>query len=182
MVKPRTIPGDRALAAASVTSAIRVDHAGEYGAERIYAGQLAMLKGSPKEALIRDMKEQEEKHLHTFDTMIRERHIRPTALLPFWHVGGFMMGAMTAMLGDKAAMACTVAVESVIDEHYRGQLEILPEEEGELKQTIEQFRQEEMEHHDIGLEHGAEQAPLYGLIHASVSGITRAAIWLSTRI
>ena len=163
---------------------IRVDHAGKYSAKRIYEGQLAILRGrGGSEKLIEEMKAQELKHLATFESLLRERRARPTALLPLWHVGGFLMGAASAMLGEKAAMACTVAVESVIDEHYRTQeAQLRDKEDEELRMTIARFREEEMEHHAIGLAHGAEEAPAYVALHAVVAGITRSAIWLSTRV
>ncbi len=163
---------------------VRVDHAGEYGAKRIYEGQLAILRGrSQHEALIEHMKAQELAHLQTFEDMLRSRKERPTALLPLWHVGGFFLGAATAMLGEKAAMACTVAVESVINDHYLSQEAQLSEKaDMPLKETLAQFRAEEMEHHDTGIAHGAEDAPAYPVLHAVVSTITRSAIWLSSRV
>lgn len=161
---------------------IRVNHAGEYGAARIYAGQLAVLKRSSKAPVIREMAEQEQRHLEAFNHMIVTRRVRPSALLPLWHAAGFALGAATALLGEKAAMACTVAVESVIDKHYASQEAALPEDEAELKSTIARFRAEEMEHHDTGLAHGAEEAPMYGLLSRAISGATRGAIWLSARL
>jgi len=177
------LPGDREKKE-TLGRMMRVDHAGEYGAKRIYEGQLAILKGRTSSApLIEEMKTQEIKHLQAFEEMLRTNRVRPTALLPLWHVGGFLMGAATAMLGEKAAMACTVAVESVIDEHYQSQEAALTEkEDAPLRNTLARFREEEMEHHAIGLAHGAEEAPVYPLLHGVVSGITRGAIWLSTRI
>ncbi len=163
---------------------IRVDHAGEYGAKRIYEGQLAILRGRAQSAgIIEEMHAQECTHLDAFDAMLRARQQRPTLLLPLWHVGGFVLGAATAMLGEKAAMACTVAVESVIDAHYGDQEEKLEEgDENGLKKTLTQFRAEELEHHDMALAHGAEEARAYPVLHATVSAITRSAIWLSTRV
>ena len=110
---------------ATVHRMIRVDHAGEYGAARIYAGQLAVLGRSGRRDLLRHMQEQEQEHLDTFNTVIAERRVRPTALLPFWHVAGFALGAATAALGERAAMACTVAVEETIDAHYTAQIDRL---------------------------------------------------------
>lgn len=163
-------------------SMIRVNHAGEYGAKRIYEGQLAMLRGKPAYAKIEEMKEQELEHLETFEQLIRDKHVRPTALMPLWHVGGWMLGATTAALGEKAAMACTVAVESVIAEHYGEQEEALGDTEADLKATISKFREDELEHHDTGLEEGAEQAPAYRALYHGIRGITRAAIALSKRV
>lgn len=165
-----------------VARAIRVDHAGEYGAKRIYEGQLAVLRGTRWEPLLRHMKEQEQHHLDTFSRLIGERRVRPTALLPLWHVAGFALGAATAMLGHRAAMACTVAVEEVIDEHYRAQEAALGEDEAALRADIARFRAEELEHRDIGLEHEAEQAPAYRLLSAAIKAGCRVAIRLSERV
>lgn len=163
---------------------IRVNHAGEYGAKRIYAGQLAVLGKAPCGNVLRHMAEQEEVHLKHFSEMMVKRRVRPTALMPLWHIGGFVLGAVTAMLGEKAAMACTVAVESVIDEHYAQQEEKLArdEDEIELKQMVSQFRVEEQEHHDTALAQGAEESPLYHLLTGAIKQGTRASIWLATRI
>ena len=160
---------------------IRVDHAGEYGARRIYEGQLAVLGQSPSAPTIRHMHEQELKHLQTFERLLVEKRVRPTALQPLWHVAGFALGAATALMGEKAAMACTVAVEEVIDEHYARQAQQLGEEDASLKETIETFRAEELEHRDIGLEHGAEEAPAYEALSGAVKASSRLAIWLSER-
>jgi ubiquinone biosynthesis monooxygenase Coq7 len=130
---------------------IRVDHAGEYGAKRIYQGQLAVLRGTKHEETIRHMQAQEQVHLDTFSRHIAQRRVRPTALLPFWHVAGFALGAVTAAMGARAAMACTVAVEEAIDEHYAAQEATLGEDEAPLKAEIARFRAEELEHRDIGL-------------------------------
>ena len=158
---------------------IRVDHAGEYGAERIYTGQLAVLGRGPKGDLLRHMLAQETVHKETFERLIAERGVRPTAMLPFWHVAGFALGALTAALGEKAAMACTVAVEETIDAHYAAQRDALGADETALKATIETFRQEELEHRDIGFEHGAEQAPAYKLLTGLIKLGCKAAIRIS---
>ncbi|WP_343718200.1 demethoxyubiquinone hydroxylase family protein [Inquilinus sp.] len=177
----RALPGDLPRRE-RIARMIRVDHAGEYGAKRIYEGQLAVLGRGPKGPVIEHMAEQEREHLDTFDRMVADRGVRPTLLHPLWHVGAFAMGAATALLGDRAAMACTVAVEEVIDDHYARQAEALGEEEPELKAVIERFRAEELEHRDIGLEHEAEQAPGYRLLSGAVKAATRTAIWLSERV
>ena len=161
---------------------IRVDQAGEYGAVRIYQGQLAVLGKGPKGDMIRHMKEQEDVHLDTFTKMASERRVRPTAMLPFWHVAGFALGAGTALLGEKAAMACTVAVEETIDEHYQGQIEKLGDDEKELRDKCVQFREEELEHRDIGYEHGAESAPAYPLLSRAIKFGTSLAIKISERV
>ena len=174
-------PGDQA-ADAGIARMIRVDHAGEYGAGRIYAGQLAVLGRGPRGDLLRHMKDQEAEHLARFSALIAERRVRPTALLPIWHVAGFALGALTAAMGERAAMACTVAVEEAIDEHYAAQIDALPEDEGALTATIAQFREEELEHRDIGLAHGAEQAPGYRVLRAAIKAGCRAAIAISERV
>ena len=173
---------DRAVETRQTARMIRVDHAGEYGATRIYAGQLAVLGKGAKGDLIRQMQAQEQHHLRTFNDLIADRRVRPTALLPLWHLAGFALGAVTAAMGEKAAMACTVAVEEAIDEHYSAQLETMDSAEPALRQTVEQFRAEELEHRDIGLEHGAEQAPGYRLLSRVIKAGCRAAIAVSERI
>jgi ubiquinone biosynthesis monooxygenase Coq7 len=145
-----------------VARTIRVDHAGEYGAKRIYQGQIAVLRGTKWEPLIRHMQEQEQEHLDTFTRLIAKRRVRPTALLPLWHLAGFALGAATAAMGHRAAMACTVAVEEAIDEHYAAQEAALGEDEAELKGRIAKFRADELEHRDIGLENEAELTPPTG--------------------
>lgn len=176
-----SLPGDLPQAA-RLSRLLRVDHAGEYGAARIYAGQLAVLKNSPVAPVIRHMAEQEQKHLDTFNRLLPERGARPSALLPLWHIGGFALGAVTALLGEKAAMACTVAVEEVIDEHYAAQIAALPPEETELRQTLETFRAEEVEHRDTGLAQGAEDAPFYRALTHGIKRLSRTAIWLAERV
>ncbi len=161
---------------------IRVDHAGEYGAARIYEGQLSVLGQGEKGDILRHMKAQEQVHLDTFAGLISTRRVRPTALLPLWHVAGYALGAATAALGTRAAMACTVAVEEAIDEHYAEQAASLPEEEAELRGTIERFRAEELEHRDIGLEHEAELAPAYRLMSAVIKAGCKVAIKISERV
>lgn len=162
---------------------LRVDHAGEYGAKRIYDGQLAVLGRSAASApTIRHMAEQEQRHLDAFDRLLPQRRVRPTLLSPLWHVGGFALGAATALMGEKAAMACTEAVEDVIDRHYAAQVEKLGETEPELRGLIEEFRQEEVGHRDTAREHGAEEAPAYPLLSRGIRAITRGAIWLSERV
>jgi 3-demethoxyubiquinol 3-hydroxylase len=147
-LKKAPLPGDLS-ADEAVRRMIRVDHAGEYGAVRIYAGQLAASRNSRNADLLRHMRDQEQAHLDAFKAMIVDRHIRPTALLPLWHVAGFALGAATAALGERAAMACTVAVEETIDAHYTAQIDRLAD--SPLRATIEKFRSEELEHRDIAL-------------------------------
>ena len=169
-------------AAPELERMIRVDHAGEYGATRIYAGQLAVMGRGAKGDLLRHMKAQEQVHLDTMAGLIVSRRVRPTALLPFWHLAGFALGAVTAVLGERAAMACTVAVEETIDAHYAEQIAALDGTEPELRETLEKFRAEEIEHRDIGLANGAEQAPGYRLLSAAIKAGCAAAIRLSERI
>jgi 3-demethoxyubiquinol 3-hydroxylase len=161
---------------------IRVDHAGEYGAKRIYQGQLAVLGSGDKAELLRHMQAQEQHHLDTFSDLIVRRRVRPTALLPLWHLAGFALGAATAALGERAAMACTVAVEEAIDEHYAKQAASVGDDEADLRGTIETFRAEELEHRDIGLAHEAEQAPGYGLMARVIKAGCKLAIQVSERI
>jgi len=174
------LPGDpdkRALLARM----IRVDHAGEYGAKRIYEGQIAVLGNTAVGPTLQHMAEQELGHLQAFDRLIVDRRVRPTALQPIWHVAGFALGAATALMGEKAAMACTVAVEEVIDEHYANQAAQLGDDERALREQIERFRAEELEHRDIGLAHDAEQTPGYPVLSAAIKLGSKAAIWLSER-
>jgi len=161
---------------------IRVNQAGEYGAKRIYEGQLAVLGRSADAPVLTEMLKQEEQHLATFNRLVAERGVRPTALEPVWHAAGFALGAATALLGREAAMACTVAVEDVIGEHYAEQAARLGADEPELKATIESFRRDELHHRDVSLAHGAEQAPAYPLLTGAIKAGTRLAIWLSKRI
>lgn len=164
---------------------IRVDQAGEFGATRIYAGQLAVMGNrGPHSAEIEGMAEQEADHLARFDALIARRGVRPTALQPFWDRAGFALGAVTALIGPEAAMACTAAVETEIDEHYSRQLEFLhaSEEDPELAAMIEEFREDEREHRDAALAAGAERAPAYPLLSGLIRLGCRAAIRISERI
>ncbi|XP_062602878.1 5-demethoxyubiquinone hydroxylase, mitochondrial-like [Saccostrea cucullata] len=165
---------------------IRVDQAGELGADRIYAGQIAVLGKTSVGPIIQEMKEQEQEHLETFNHLIVEKRVRPTALLPLWNVAGFVLGAGTAMLGKEGAMACTVAVESVIGEHYNSQIRDLmeddPEKHKDLIQKLSKFRDDELHHHDTGLEHDAEKAPMYEALSQVIKVGCHGAIWLSERI
>jgi ubiquinone biosynthesis monooxygenase Coq7 len=184
--RPPYLPGD-SLPEAETHAMIRVDHAGEYGAVRIYDGQLAVIGRGRARDEIRRMAGQEQRHLAAFDELVRARHVRPTVLQPLWHVAGYALGAATALLGTRAAMACTVAVEEVIDEHYRAQAERLGNadpalSDPELKETIEAFRADELAHRQTAIEHGATDAPGYELISAFVKTGSRLAIWLSTRL
>jgi len=166
---------------------IRVDQAGEFGAVRIYEGQLAALRWTGRlngsaGRKIAVMARSEREHQRTFDRLLAERRVRPTALSPLWSLAGFALGAATALMGEKAAMACTVAVEETIEEHYATQAAALGDDEAELRTTIEKFRAEEIEHKDEALASGAEEAPGYRPLTAAIKAGSRLAIWLSTRI
>jgi 3-demethoxyubiquinol 3-hydroxylase len=175
------LPGDRGPDV-EIARMLRVDHAGEYGATRIYQGQLDVLGRSRAAAAIRKMAEAEERHLARFEGLLRERRVRPTLLHPLWTVAGYALGAATALLGERAAMACTVAVEEVIDEHYRDQAERLADEDPALRETILSFHADEIAHRELAIAHGAQESPGYDLIEAVVKTGSRLAIWLSTRL
>ena len=162
---------------------IRVDHAGEYGATKIYDGQIAIFgKNSKLGKTIQHMADQEQEHIEKFNELILEHRVRPTALLPLWNVAGFALGASTALMGEKAAMACTVAVEKVIGEHYQEQLNLLGDDHRDLKKTISKFRDDELEHHDIGIEHDAENARGYKVMSKVIELGCKAAIAISKKV
>lgn len=172
---------------ARLAQMIRVDHAGEFGAVRIYEGQLAVFRNRAKTyksaKLIAKMEAQEQRHLETFDRLIHERGVRPTALAPLWHAGGYMLGAVTALMGEKAAMACTAAVEESIDEHYGQQSEALDTyQDDELAGIVKEFRADEAEHRKTALENGAEQTPGYNLLSRAIKGACKVAIKLSEKV
>lgn len=174
------LPGDPDKATL-IDQIIRVDQAGEYGAKRIYEGQLAVLGHTDAGPVLREMLAQEEVHLKRFNALMADRGVRPTALQPVWHVAGFAIGAATALLGKEAAMACTVAVEDVIGEHYREQAEKLGDDEKDLRETISTFRDDELHHKDVSLAHGAQQALGYEVLTTAIKTGTRVAIWLAKR-
>lgn len=163
---------------------LRVDHAGEIGARQIYAGQLAVFRGTPVGSVISEMADQEKKHLDAFDRLVVERRVRPTAMLPIWNVAGYALGLGTALIGKEAAMACTVAVEEVIAEHYNDQVRTLLdwEEEEELRALFREFRDDELEHKDTGIEHDAEQAPFYKAMSNVIKVGCRTAIAITERV
>ena len=173
-------PGDRR---ADTASMLRVDQAGEYGATRIYAGQLAVLRRNcPEARLVARMASQEERHLKRFNQLMAERRVRPTALQPIWNVAGFALGAATALMSEQAALACTDAVETEIDKHYREQLAELGEDDPELAADIEEFRADELEHRDSARAGGATNAIGYPLLTAAIRAGCRVAIELSKRV
>jgi ubiquinone biosynthesis monooxygenase Coq7 len=162
---------------------LRVNQAGEYGATRIYAGQRAVMGDrGPAARLIARMAAQEERHRVRFDAMMVDRQVRPTALTPIWDVAGFALGAATALIGPEAAMACTATVETEIERHYAQQLDRLGDRDPELRASITEFRDEEIEHHEAALAAGAEQAPAYPLLSMAIRLGCRTAIALSKRI
>jgi ubiquinone biosynthesis monooxygenase Coq7 len=162
---------------------LRVDQAGEYGATRIYAGQLAVLRRNcPEAKLVARMAAQEQRHLDRFNHLMAERRVRPTALQPLWSVAGFALGAATALMSEKAALACTDAVETEIDKHYADQLRELGGDDPELAADITDFQAEELEHRDTAREAGAATAVGYPLLTAVIRAGCRVAIELSKRV
>ena len=164
-------------------SMLRVDQAGEYGATRIYAGQLAVMgTRTPAARSIAAMALQEERHRKHFDAMIARRGVRPTLLQPFWNIAGYGLGMATALIGPEAAMACTAAIETEIDNHYGEQLEALGDSDPELSEAIADFRADEVEHKAVAMAAGAERAPAYPLMTAAIRLGCRVAIAASKRI
>jgi 3-demethoxyubiquinol 3-hydroxylase len=162
---------------------LRVDQAGEYGATRIYAGQLAVLpRNCPEAKLIARMAAQEQRHLKRFNALIADRQVRPTVLQPLWNIAGFALGAATALISEKAALACTDAIETEIDRHYGEQLAELGEADPELSADIADFRADELEHRDSARQAGATGAVGYPLLIAAIRAGCRVAIGLSKRI
>lgn len=185
----KRLPGELS-AKAEAARMIRVDQAGEFGATRIYEGQLAVLGGREAGDEIGHMAEQERAHLAKFNALMNERRVRPTVLSPLWYVAGYALGAATALMGEKAAMACTVAIEEVIDEHYTAQSARLSDATGdgdgdrdpELKDLIEECRADEVAHKETALEKGARDVPGYSLLTGAIKTSSRVAIWLSQRV
>jgi len=180
-----SMPGESAHSR-EIEEMIRVDHAGEYGAVQIYRGQLAVFKsiGAKSHAtrLIAEMEAGEQEHLKVFDRLIAERNVRPTAMAPVWRVAGFGLGAVTALLGESAAHACTEAVEEVIEEHYQRQSDRLGGADSELKATIDKFRADEIAHKETAIEQGARDAPGYSVLSALIKMGCRAAIRISEKV
>ncbi|MBL8547508.1 MAG: demethoxyubiquinone hydroxylase family protein [Hyphomonadaceae bacterium] len=165
---------------------IRVDHAGEFGAVQIYRGQKAVFSRIEGKAhatkLIAEMEAGEQEHLRTFDRLIAERRVRPTLMVPVWRVAGFGLGAITALMGEEAAHACTEAVEEVIEKHYGQQSDDLEGRDAELKDVVDRFREDELAHMDTAVEQGAHQAPAYPVLSAVIKFGCRAAIRISEKI
>lgn len=161
---------------------LRVDHAGELGAVHIYRGQRAVLSAGRTGETLARMQAQEEEHLRRFEALLTERKVRPTLLSPVWRVAGFALGAGTALLSEKAAHACTEAVETVIEAHYAGQIDELKVREPELASELSAFRDDELAHRDEAIAEGAQQAPAHSLLTAAIRAGCRVAIRLSERI
>lgn len=183
--EPIAAPGELG-AGRRIEEMIRVDHAGEYGAVQIYRGQLAvfsMLPGKERIAgLLREMEAGEQTHLETFDRLIHDRGVRPTALAPVWRGAGFMLGAVTALMGEKAAHACTAAVEEAIEEHYDEQAKALTGVDPELKGIVERFRADELEHRDTAIVEGAKSARGYGILSGAIKLGCKVAIKISEKV
>ena len=169
-----------------VTEMLRVDHAGEYGAVAIYKGQQAVFGRNQKTQMIAkqlaEMESEEQKHLDAFDRLLIERNVRPTAMTPIWNIAGYGLGVVTALMGEKAAHACTEAVETVIEQHYAEQIEELGDEEPELAATFAEFREDELHHRDTAIEGGAHEAPAYKLLSALIQTGCKAAIKITEKI
>lgn len=177
----RRLPGDPGVDE-MIARMIRVDQAGEYGARRIYEGQLAVLGRSPQADVIRGMAEAEARHLDEINRLMVERRVRPTLLSPVWHVAGFALGAASAMMGARAAMACTVAVEEVIEGHYARQANQLGDDEAKLRDKLEAYGVDEAHHRETAIANDAELAPGYQPLTRAIKAGTRLAIWLSERL
>jgi ubiquinone biosynthesis monooxygenase Coq7 len=179
------MPGE-AAGGREIESMIRVDHAGEYGAVQIYRGQLAVFGRIESRGhaarVISDMEAGEQEHLKTFDRLIAERGVRPTLMAPVWRIAGFGLGAVTALLGERAAHACTEAVEEVIEDHYGRQSERLASSDIELKTVIDRFRADEIAHKETAIEQGARGAPGYAVLSALIKAGCRAAIRISEKL
>lgn len=183
-IPPKPIPRKpgRGAGPARLAEILRVDHAGELAAVQIYRGQQVVMGRSPAARHFAEMERQEAVHLARFDHLLTERRVRPTALAPVWRLAGFALGAGTALLGEKAAHACTEAVETVIEEHYAGQIAELAERDPDLAAELAKFRDEELAHRDLAIEEGAREAPGHRLLSAVITAGCRAAIKLSEKI
>jgi ubiquinone biosynthesis monooxygenase Coq7 len=179
------LPGER-VEERRLAEMIRVDHAGEYGAVQIYRGQRAVfdrIEGKAHAArLIAEMEAGEQEHLETFDRLIAERGVRPTAMAPVWRIAGFGLGAVTALMGERAAHACTEAVEDVIEEHYGRQSAELRGVDAELKHVVDRFRADEIAHKDTAIQQGARGALGYDVLSTVIKFGCRAAIRISEKI
>ena len=169
-----------------IAEMLRVDHAGEYGAVAIYRGQQAVFgRASQTQAMaaqLAEMEAEEQKHLEAFDALLVERNVRPTAMTPIWNVAGYGLGVVTALMGEKAAHACTEAVETVIEEHYAEQAEAVSETHPDLAATFREFREDELHHRDTAVAGGAKDAPGYGVLSRVITAGCRAAIAITSKI
>lgn len=180
MTKPLKAPHLR------ISEMLRVDHAGEYGAVAIYRGQQAVFRRNLQTqeiaAQLAEMEAEEQKHLDAFDRLLVERNVRPTAMAPLWNMAGYGLGVVTALVGEKAAHACTEAVETVIEQHYGEQVEEIADIDPELAATFAEFREDELHHRDTAIEGGAHEAPGYGLLSAVIKAGCHAAIKITEKI
>jgi len=169
-----------------IAEMLRVDHAGEYGAVAIYRGQQAVFRRNAKTQAIAgqlaEMEAEEQKHLDAFDKLLVERNVRPTAMTPIWNAAGYGLGVITALMGEKAAHACTEAVENVIEQHYGEQVKEIKAEEPELAATFAEFREDELSHRDTAIEAGAHDAPGYGLLSRIITVGCKTAIKITEKI
>ena len=184
--KDKTAPALKVRTAPHIASMLRVDHAGEYGAVAIYKGQQAVF-GRQRQtahiaAQIAEMEAEEQKHLDAFDALLIEKNVRPTAMSPIWNVAGYGLGVVTALMGEKAAHACTEAVETVIEQHYAEQAEAVKDEDPALAATFAEFREDELHHKHIALEGGAKEARGYHLLNRVITAGCKAAIKVTSRI
>lgn len=186
MSKSIPIPGPRKKTAPHIAEMLRVDHAGEYAAVEIYKGQHAVFHRQDRTRKIakqlEEMQAEEQKHLDGFDRLLIERQVRPTAMLPIWKIAAYGLGTATALMGEKAAHACTEAVETVIEQHYAEQIKALGPEETELKATFTEYREDELHHRDIAIEEGAREAPAYPVLSAVIKAGCRVAIKISEKL
>jgi len=180
-----TRPG-RGVGRARLAEILRVDHAGELGAVAIYQGQRAVFSAARGKqqisAQLAEMESHEAEHLSAFDGLLNARRVRPTALTPLWRVAGFAVGAATALMGERAAHACTEAVETVIEQHYAGQIAELETRDPDLAADLVRFRDDELAHRDAAVAQGAREAPGYGLLSAVIQAGCRAAIKVSEKL
>ena len=169
-----------------IAEMLRIDHAGEYGAVAIYRGQQAVFKNQAKTkdmaATLAEMESEEQKHLDAFDDLLNTHNVRPTAMMPIWKVAGYGLGVATALMGEKAAHACTEAVENVIEEHYAEQAEAVQDEDPKLAATFREFREDELQHRDTAIEGGSQDAPFHRALSKVIEIGCRAAIAVTAKI
>ena len=161
---------------------LRVDHAGEVGARKIYEGQLLILKNKPEAEEIKEMRDQEQKHLDTFDALLNEHKVRPSFFTPLWNSAGYSLGIISALMGKETAMACTIAVEEVIGEHYKSQAAALEKSNPKLSKLLREFADEELEHADIAENHDGKKAPGYKLLRFIIQSGCKGAIKIAEKI